>query len=59
MSCEDREDFMCAVVTVIFGVRNSVRRLQLHLVTIRKWSVNPVSNPEPHGESLMHGTISS
>jgi hypothetical protein len=25
MSSEDREDFMCAVVTVIFGVCNSVR----------------------------------
>jgi hypothetical protein len=35
-SNEDREDFMCAVVTVIFGVCNSVRPLRLLVVAIRK-----------------------
>jgi hypothetical protein len=29
-----REDILCAAVTVDFGVRNSVRRLQLFVVTI-------------------------
>jgi hypothetical protein len=37
---------MCAVVTVIVGVCHSVRLLQLLVVTIRKWSIDPViQNP--------------
>jgi hypothetical protein len=39
------EDFMCSVVTAIFGVYNSVRLLQLPVVTVRKWSINPITNP--------------
>jgi hypothetical protein len=33
---------MCAVVTVTFGVCNSVRLLELIVFKIRKWSVNPI-----------------
>jgi hypothetical protein len=47
MTSEDKEDFMCVVITVIFGVCNSVRLLQLPVVTIHKWSINPVTNPNP------------
>jgi hypothetical protein len=44
---EDRKDFMCAVVTVIYGMCNSVRLLYLLVVTVRKWSINPVTKPNP------------
>jgi hypothetical protein len=37
---EDCEDFMYAVVTVTFGVHNSVRLSQLHVVTF-KLIINP------------------
>jgi hypothetical protein len=43
---------VCDVVTVIFGVCNSVRPLYLLLVAIHKWSINPESNPKPRRESL-------
>jgi hypothetical protein len=46
------EDFIYAIVTVIFGVCNPVRLLELLAVTIRKWSPNPVSSPEPRREPL-------
>jgi hypothetical protein len=49
---EHREDFMCAVVTVILGVYDSVGLLQLVVVAIRKWSIDPVSNPKPRRETL-------
>jgi hypothetical protein len=38
---------MFAVVTVIFGVCNSMRLLQLLVVMIRKWSINPITNQHP------------
>jgi hypothetical protein len=38
---------MCAVVTVIFGVCNSVRLSQLFVVTFCKRQVNPITNPNP------------
>jgi hypothetical protein len=41
---EDQEDFMCAVVTVIFGVCNSVRLSWLFVVTFCKCLVNPITN---------------
>jgi hypothetical protein len=48
---------MCAVVTVIFGVCKSVRMLQLLVVTIRKLSIIPISNPKPRRESLIQVTM--
>jgi hypothetical protein len=38
------EDFMCAVIIVIFGVCNSERMSQLFAV---KCSINPITNPNP------------
>jgi hypothetical protein len=43
---EDWEDFMCAVVTVNFGVCNSVRLSSLYVATFCKCS-NPITNPNP------------
>jgi hypothetical protein len=40
---------MCAVVTVIFGVCNLVRLLQLFVVMFCKCSVNSITNPNPVG----------
>jgi hypothetical protein len=42
-----REDFMCAVVTAIFGACNSVRLSQLFVVAFCKCSINPTINPKP------------
>jgi hypothetical protein len=39
--------FMHAAVTVIFRVCKLVSLLQLFVVTICKWSINPVLNPNP------------
>jgi hypothetical protein len=47
-----REDFMCSVDAVIFGVCNSMRLLYLIVVTIRKWSVSRIYNRKPCRESL-------
>jgi hypothetical protein len=44
---EDIEDFMCAGDTAIFWVCKPVRLLQLHVVTICKWSINRATNPNP------------
>jgi hypothetical protein len=44
---KDSEDFMCAVITVIFGVSNSVRLSQLFVVTFCKCSINPIINSNP------------
>jgi hypothetical protein len=38
---------MCAVVTAIFGVCNSVRLSYLFVVTFCKCSINPITNPKP------------
>jgi hypothetical protein len=38
---------MCAVVTVIFGVCNSVTLAQLFLVTFCKCSIHLITNPSP------------
>jgi hypothetical protein len=45
----DWEGFTCAVVTIIYGLCNSVRMLQLTVFTSRvlKWSINLISNPKP------------
>jgi hypothetical protein len=48
---------MCTVITVIFWVCNSVKQLQLLVVTIQKWSVIQYSNQNPRRESLIHVTI--
>jgi hypothetical protein len=53
-----REYFICAVVAVKFGVCNPVRLLQLHIITIRTWSINLISNPKHRPEPLKHVTIS-
>jgi hypothetical protein len=34
------------------GVCGSVGLLQLVMVAIRKWSIDPISNPQPHRETL-------
>jgi hypothetical protein len=47
------EKIMCAVVTVMFGVCNSVRLLQLFVVTTCKWSVNPVSQNPVYSHSII------
>jgi hypothetical protein len=44
---------------LIFGVCNAVRLLQLLIATIRKWSINQISNLKPRRESLIHVTIFS
>jgi hypothetical protein len=56
-SSEEREDFMCAADTMIFGVCNSVRLLQLLIVAFRKWSMDPISNPKPRQETLIRDSI--
>jgi hypothetical protein len=38
---------MCAVITVIFGVCGSVGLLQLVVMAIRKWSIDPISIRNP------------
>jgi hypothetical protein len=43
----DKTNCMRAVVIVIFRMRNSVRMLKLFVFTIRKWSGNPITNPNP------------
>jgi hypothetical protein len=50
-----------AVVTVIIGVCNSVRLLQLLVVTIRKWSINIIPNPNktPSTVTLTHENVFS
>jgi hypothetical protein len=40
---EDWEDFLCAVVTVIYGVYNSVRLSQLFVVTLCNCLLNPIT----------------
>jgi hypothetical protein len=45
---------MCAVVTVIFGVCGSVGMLELVVMAIRKWSIDPVCNTKPRRETLIH-----
>jgi hypothetical protein len=37
---------------VIFGECGSLRLLELLVVAIRKWSIDPVSNPKPRRETL-------
>jgi hypothetical protein len=46
------EDFMCAAVTVVFGVCNSARLLQLLVVAISKWSMDQIPNTKPRPETL-------
>jgi hypothetical protein len=38
---------MCSAVTMVFGMSNSVSLLQLLVVTIRKWSISAITNPNP------------
>jgi hypothetical protein len=42
---EQTEDFLCALVVVIYKVYKSVRLLQLFVVMSYKCSVNPIINP--------------
>jgi hypothetical protein len=42
---EDGEELICVVVTVLFGVYNSVRLSELFVVTFYKISINPITNP--------------
>jgi hypothetical protein len=44
---------MCAAVTVMFGVCVSVGLLELLVVVIRKWPIDPISNPKPCRETLL------
>jgi hypothetical protein len=50
---------MCVADKAIFGACNLVRLFQLLIITscVYKWSINPISNPKPHRESLIHVTI--
>jgi hypothetical protein len=48
------EDFMCAIVAVMFRVWKLLRVLQLFVVTSYKPSINPVFNPNP--ESVFTNT---
>jgi hypothetical protein len=43
---------MCDVFTVIFGACGSVGLLYFVVVAIRKWSIDPVSNPKPRRDTL-------
>jgi hypothetical protein len=44
---EDWEDFVYSVVTLIYGVCNSVRLSYLFVVTFCKYLINPITNPNP------------
>jgi hypothetical protein len=56
-SSDDRDLFMCAAVTVTFGVYNSVRVLQLLVVATHKWSIDSISNSKPRPEALTRDSI--
>jgi hypothetical protein len=50
-------DFKCAVVTVIFGVCNSGRLSKVLVFTFCKYSINPITNPNPVYRHSYHITL--
>jgi hypothetical protein len=41
------EEFICAALTAIFEVCSTLRLIYLFVITTCKWSITPISNPNP------------